>query len=520
MAEEKLQYQVTFKTRAEGTGAQQTAAAIRDLRSETERLNSMSTAESIGATEFAFYDLGAEIDRTKTKVPAFNNTMTTAASSSRNSANALLMVSQAAEDAQYGIRGVLNNIPPLVMALGGGAGIAGGVSLAAVALTKLIELFGETSKAAKTSAIDVELVADTYASGIVKNLEKADKKRREDAKKEKVEEAPDPAARDAEDNAIKAREDSIATLIAATNTLNDLMGRQVVAQEALAAQEAERARQRQVALDGEIKAENRKLQDAKLAAAQAERDRIDAGFTTAEAMRELEIQYQRRDVLREQRKEMEAQANLPLPALGGGDPTMAAARQAQFDQANATRNQARAALAAFDSTEMAMAEKAIEKLEAHLKTVQTNFEGAAQEAFDLAEQLERQQAATQENIRSILEKSEARTVADTVQTVTEANASIVEQMKGVVEEVEGSGTALTEIQKGGLETLKTVLADGKVTAEELDRGVQAVQQVQIGFKGDIAKLISLNTSVLEVMAAYRADLAALQQQVAGLKNRR
>jgi hypothetical protein len=45
----------------------------------------------------------------------------------------ILAVSQAVEDAQYGIRGVLNNIPQAAMAFGGSAGLAGAISLAAVA---------------------------------------------------------------------------------------------------------------------------------------------------------------------------------------------------------------------------------------------------------------------------------------------------------------------------------------------------------------------------------------------------
>jgi hypothetical protein len=54
---------------------------------------------------------------------------------------ALLEFSRAAEDAQYGIKGVLNNIPGLAMALGGGAGLAGAASLAAVAVATLGKAF-------------------------------------------------------------------------------------------------------------------------------------------------------------------------------------------------------------------------------------------------------------------------------------------------------------------------------------------------------------------------------------------
>jgi hypothetical protein len=48
-----------------------------------------------------------------------------------------LAFSQAVEDAQYGIKGVLNNIPQMVMGFGGGMGLAGAISLAAVAAVTL-----------------------------------------------------------------------------------------------------------------------------------------------------------------------------------------------------------------------------------------------------------------------------------------------------------------------------------------------------------------------------------------------
>jgi len=59
----------------------------------------------------------------------------------RGASVALLELSRAVEDAQYGIRGVLNNIPGLAIALGGGAGLAGAASLAAVAVASLGKAF-------------------------------------------------------------------------------------------------------------------------------------------------------------------------------------------------------------------------------------------------------------------------------------------------------------------------------------------------------------------------------------------
>lgn len=61
----------------------------------------------------------------------------------KNSSQALLEFSRAAEDAQYGIAGVLNNIPGLVTAMGGGAGLVGVLSLAAVGGAQLYKHWDE-----------------------------------------------------------------------------------------------------------------------------------------------------------------------------------------------------------------------------------------------------------------------------------------------------------------------------------------------------------------------------------------
>lgn len=68
---------------------------------------------------------------------------------------AVLELSRGFEDAQYGIRGVLNNIPGLVMAIGGTAGMAGALSLAAVAGSLLWEHFGQGTAKAKAETEDV-----------------------------------------------------------------------------------------------------------------------------------------------------------------------------------------------------------------------------------------------------------------------------------------------------------------------------------------------------------------------------
>jgi hypothetical protein len=70
-----------------------------------------------------------------------------------NSSMGFLAFSQAVEDAQYGIKGVLNNIPQMILGFGGSMGLAGAISLAAVAAVTLYphlkKLFG---------SVDVEIL--------------------------------------------------------------------------------------------------------------------------------------------------------------------------------------------------------------------------------------------------------------------------------------------------------------------------------------------------------------------------
>ena len=61
--------------------------------------------------------------------------------SHRNLGYAALEASRAFEDLQYGIGGVINNIPGLVMALGGGAGVTAAISALAVVGNQLVKHF-------------------------------------------------------------------------------------------------------------------------------------------------------------------------------------------------------------------------------------------------------------------------------------------------------------------------------------------------------------------------------------------
>lgn len=62
---------------------------------------------------------------------------------STGAAQGLLQLGQMVDDVQYGFRGIVNNIPGFVQSMGLGAGVAGVVGIAAVAMNQLIQRFPE-----------------------------------------------------------------------------------------------------------------------------------------------------------------------------------------------------------------------------------------------------------------------------------------------------------------------------------------------------------------------------------------
>jgi len=106
--------------------------------------------------------------------------------SQKNFGMATLEASRAIEDMQYGVRGVLNNIPQLVMFLGAGAGLAGAISVAAVAAAQLGPLLLKMGRDGETGA-EMLAQAEEY---LAESVEEANRRVTE-AKKQAAKESGD-----------------------------------------------------------------------------------------------------------------------------------------------------------------------------------------------------------------------------------------------------------------------------------------------------------------------------------------
>lgn len=94
---------------------------------------------------------GKGVEEAKQQIDALNKSTEQLDKDSKQATRSVKNMGQGAlqaayffDDLQYGIRGIMNNIPGLVMGFGGGAGLAGAMSLAVLAGAKLYEWMGKT----------------------------------------------------------------------------------------------------------------------------------------------------------------------------------------------------------------------------------------------------------------------------------------------------------------------------------------------------------------------------------------
>lgn len=109
-------------------------------------------------------------------------------------ANGLVQLGYAVDDAQYGMKGLANNIQPLLMAFGVGAGLAGIIGIVVTATTVLTDKWGKLMDAmgmgkVKTQAEEMKALAD-QVERTVEQQRKLDEYERQKAAGEKVKSLP------------------------------------------------------------------------------------------------------------------------------------------------------------------------------------------------------------------------------------------------------------------------------------------------------------------------------------------
>lgn len=178
---------IRVRTSADTKGAKTAARSIKEIERELRDARKAFRDAKTGSEEFVRQ--GKRIQTLQGEIRKVGGE-TKKLGRRGNAGMAVLEFSRMFEDAQYGIRGTLNNIPGLVAMLGGGAGLAGVISLAAVGATQLWSRLGGGAKDAQDplqkymetfgSLVDrFEKVEELQSKGREKGLEEAEDQARE-----------------------------------------------------------------------------------------------------------------------------------------------------------------------------------------------------------------------------------------------------------------------------------------------------------------------------------------------------
>ena len=153
IAEQKrvAQLKVNFEMALHEKDVQKEAAANQRRRREEDQLAMEAEGRELKKnTELLEAEIMVRLKAQREAKEAVNSTQALGGAMKgvqRDIGGAAMQAAYFVDDMQYGIRGILNNIPQLVMTLGMGGGIAGVLSIAAVAANFLWEKFGGASEA-------------------------------------------------------------------------------------------------------------------------------------------------------------------------------------------------------------------------------------------------------------------------------------------------------------------------------------------------------------------------------------
>ena len=154
-----------------GASLKKTSLATAELGKATMQAKE-SAAQFISANAYGKFDdtlLKAHDAMRKTTVSANGAAQATKELGTKNSnaAMGVMALSNAFQDAQYGMAGMINNIPMIVTGMGLGMGVAGAVQAAAVGvqiLTKNFDIFGTEAKAVAKDATEAANEATALAA--------------------------------------------------------------------------------------------------------------------------------------------------------------------------------------------------------------------------------------------------------------------------------------------------------------------------------------------------------------------
>jgi len=508
------------------TGAEAAAKAIRQVDAAAEDLGQTAAKDTARGmenmtdkarvAEFAFYDLDANLRATATGTTTLTAGMTKLAPSTRDNARALLMFSQGFEDAQYGIRGVLNNIPGLVLALGGGAGLAGAISIAAVSFSVLYEWLGKTEEKASDVAASIDKISDNMGDMEIDRFNAAvdaidNARERTEALKQEWDDT-----RAAEQQFATSALDNAGKLAEAQRNVASALGSQVDSYKELQAIAAQESEKRRLAAEQAIASEQDRLA-AQQSAVTSAADYL-AEKRNIAAIEEANLVSQRAqlETLREQKAELEKIAQQRTTSDDPGRQLIGAIFPKTLPLTDEAKDARKQLEDPVFKEKLEGVEDKVDKLAAAVESLTKDggIVTRAENAFLAAQtQLTDLTQAVSANIQRI----EGTLAADDLLARSQNLAATQEQQAKQLSAALANIQTTTEAGRTATASIQAVVADGRVTANESEQLAQAsvaiIGQIQAG----LATAGSNTQEILGVLRAVAARELANKRELAELR---
>ena len=466
-----------------------------------------TTANTSGANQTAksLDNVAASANRVSKSNANVDSSAQAITESTQNASRSLLLFSQGLEDSQYGIRGVLNNIPGLIIALGGTAGLAGAISIAAVSLSFINERLAQFGDKAETAAQKAERL-----SGIIKQTaENAGEMRSEDLD----------FGRDALQEAIGYAQTLGTEFVAVAQRENAFSKQALDNQELLrqAALDIRRAKGEEIndldEIAGKSQANAAKLRQEGEAAINVENAKRDAAAQTkqqaqealnlttqnfAKQQEQLELDRIHLANLEEEKKRLQELSKQRVSVPGAGGPGLgtmpsfastAGAIDAKQQLESGFLDTAIAAVRAQIDESMTALEGERGKFSADVRRAGMAL-GQASLAF---EQTEAEVAA---NIAAITQTMAASTVRAEAATLLDTQKALADEIKATIE----TAVPRTQADAQNIEILKGLASDGLIQSTDTNQALAALSQLQGVLNTGIG---GVNTNVNELITLVR-----------------
>lgn len=543
-----FKYTITFENVSVGNGANEAAAGVAKVASEVAKLQGKDAdlrsefsalSDRFDVTKTATYSLGERIRIVQKNTQELGEENKRLAPSIKLSGNGLLQLAQAADDAQYGLRGVLNNIPGLVTSLGGGAGLAGALSIGSLLLFQFISHMGEAAESAadadtrikEFAADSANIVSDKFeraGAAIDAMADRADALRQNWTETRKAEEAYSTAALT---NAEK--------LANAQSLIAEALGLQVDRIRELEAIAARQSAERRAAAEVEIAQEKEKARLAEEAATKA------GDFLQAQRARRLDVEAElvkeraKLELLQKQREELEkiAKDKPSLIGSGGFEPGDLSNPDAGIQAGRASDAQAKLDSDTF-KTQLAFTAARVEAMEKNLDAL-TKDGGIVQRAED---SLIKAQTAVEDvnaavgirvnQIQQTLATEDlvgrAQVLAEQSKIASEKSTKIIDQaIEQINQVVAERGSRLNADAAGAVDRLNQLLNDQVADQNQLPQILALIQQFRgsqstfnAGMTQNFDALIKQLNPLVDTMNGLRTQISILEGKVSTLQSRK